>query len=273
MRQNKRNVSPSAGVRLRALVTGASSGIGLEYARQLAAAGHPLVLVSNQQEALQAVAAELTARYGVEVEAIYMDLAVEDAARQLYDRLEARGTEIGILINNAGIFSFNDVVATPEKRVETMLDLHVYTGTMLCRLFGEAMCRRKQGYILNMSSLSAWMPVPGIALYSATKSYLRVFSRALAMEMRPYGVGVTVVCPGGVATDLYGLAPRLQRLGVRLGVLMTPEKLVKVALRRMFRQRKQVIPGWINRLMVPIIAVVPDGALAWVKGKLSRYER
>ena len=93
------------------------------------------------------------------------------------------------------------------------------------------------------------------------------------MEMRLYGVGVTVVCPGGVATDLYGLAPRLQRLGVRLGVLMTPEKLVKVALRRMFRQRKQVIPGWINRLMVPIIAVVPDGALAWVKGKLSRYER
>ena len=270
---NKRAYVPGTGEPLRALVTGASSGIGLEYARQLAAAGHPLVLVSNQRQELERAAEQLAARYGVEAEAVYMDLAQEGAARELFGLCSGRRWEIGILVNNAGIFSFSVVARTPEGRVETMVRLHVETATMLCRLFGEAMARRGYGFILNMSSLAAWMPVPGIALYAATKAYLQVLSRAMAMEMRPAGVGVTVVCQGGVATDLYGLAPRLQRLGVRLGVLMTPERLVRVALRRMFRGRKQVVSGFVNRATVPLMAVVPDGMLVWIKRKLSKYER
>ncbi len=251
-----------------ALVTGASSGIGLEYARQLAAQGAKLVMVSIDSDDLAREAKHIAEQYGVAVETLCMDLAQPDAAERLYNHCQEQGWQIEILINNAGIFSFREVIRTNPARIETMLQLHMGTVTRLCRLFATEMSQRRHGYILNMSSLSCWTPYPGIALYSATKAYIRVFTRALAYELRDSGVVATVVCPGGVATGLYGLKPSLLKLGVRLGVLMTPERLVRKALKALFRGKKQLVPGLLNRLMIPIASTMPTSIRMIVKHRM-----
>lgn len=112
------------------------------------------------------------------------------------------------------------------------------------------------------------MPMPGIGMYAATKAYIRVFSRSLALELKDYGVGVTVACPGGIATDLFGLPRNLQRLGVKLGVLATPQRFVSGALKRMFNHKKQYINGFINRLAIVAVALLPDSMRLIVKHKL-----
>ncbi len=256
-----------------ALITGACSGIGLEYARQLAGLGYALVIVSNDESRIEATADQLRRQYAVQVFSLTMDLSVKDAAYSLYRFCEQQQLPIEILINNAGIFSFNDLTKTPSPITETMLGLHVTTPTLLCQLFGKQMQQRKSGYILNMSSLSAWMPMPGIALYAATKSYLYVFSRSLRHELRESGVSVTVVCPGGIATGLYGLPEKYRRFGVRLGVLMTTDRMVRIALRGMFRKKGKIVPGFFNRLLRPLSGCMSDGTIGWIRKKLMRYER
>lgn len=148
-----------------------------------------------------------------------------------------------------------------------MLNLHILTPTRLCILFGEEMKRRGHGYILNMSSMAAKLPMPGITLYSATKAYLKSFSKSLYFEMRPYGVGVTTVCPGAIATPLYNLNEKLMKFAVRIGVIGTPQWLVRRALRRMFRKRRVVRPGFMNYWLPPIINSLPKWLVnrIWLK--------
>lgn len=253
-----------------ALVTGASSGIGLEYARLLAQIGCSLVVVSNQCDELMSLAANLAAEYKVRVTPIHIDLAREQAAQELYDACKRQNCQIDILINNAGVFSFGDLVQLQSSVVTRLISLHIVTLSELCRLFGRDMVARKNGYILNMSSLSAWLPVPGIALYNASKSYIRNFSHSLHQELLPHGVSVTVVCPGGVATNLYNLSGRLQLLGVRLGILMTPQALARRALRAMFGKRRQIVPGLINKLFIPIFSLIPSYLILYAKRRIEQ---
>lgn len=270
MNESKMNGHPSA-TRQRALVTGASSGIGLAYSRELASRGFDLLLVSNQEEQQRRVAAELASAYGIDARPLYMDLSRKEAARELFEHCEKEGLEIEILINNAGIFFFNDVTETTPSRLETMTGLHMTTPTLLCYYFGGAMKQRGHGYILNMASMAATFAVPGIATYAASKSYLKIFSKALHNELYDYGVTVTAVCPGAVNTDLYGLAPRLRKLGVQLGILMRPERLVKKGLRALFHRKRCVMPGAINRLFVLIPPALPSPLVRWIKRHASFY--
>ena len=150
-----------------------------------------------------------------------------------------------------------------------MMQLHMFTPTKLCVLFGEEMKKRSNGYILNMSSMAAKLPCPGITVYSATKAYLKSFSKSLFYEMRPYGVGVTTVCPAAIATPLYKLKPSLLKLGVNIGLIGTPQWLVRRALRRMSHHRRVVKPGLMNYYLPPLIAVLPKRLvdLLWRKYK------
>lgn len=201
-----------------ALVTGAGSGIGRCYALQLAALGYRIALVGNRPEPLENVRREIEAAGGAEVRTKALDLARLEAAEELYAWTQEQRLDIDVLINNAGIFSFLDILETPVERIERIILLHDATATKLCRLFAGEMIRRGvRGHILNMSSFSLWMPFPGLALYSASKAYLRSFSTAFAREVGDRGVRVTAVCPAGVATDLYGLSPRWQRIGLQIG--------------------------------------------------------
>ena len=202
------------------------------------------------------------------VEVIPIALARPEAAHELFERVQALGREVDVLVNNAGAFSFRDILHTPVELIERILCLHALTTTLTCRLFGAEMSRRGcGGHILNMASYSLWMPWPGLALYSASKSYLRGFSVAFAKEVREQNIRVTAVCPAGVATDLYGLPPRWQRIGLRLGVLISADACARRALRALWRGRRTVVPDWWNRAFIPLCKLLP----MWLIRPLRRH--
>ena len=293
-----------------ALVTGAGSGIGRCYALRLAALGYRLVIVGNNAAPLEAVAEEIRGTAGEnpagksaaettgsgaavisgtgampshipspsvsmpEVRVITMDLARAGAAQELYDRTAAEGIAIDVLVNNAGIFSFCDILATPAGRIERIILLHDLTVTQLCRLYAADMAHRGvRGHILNMSSYSLWMPFPGLALYSASKAYMRSFSVAFAKEVRERGIRVTAVCPAGVATDLYGLTPYWQRIGKRLRVLITPDSCARRGLRALWRGRRCIVPDWWNRAWIPLCKMLPMWILRPVRRFTMKFQK
>lgn len=252
-----------------ALVTGAGSGIGRCYALRLAALGYNLVLAGNRPEPLETVRREVeTSSPETRIRTVSIDLARIGAAEELHDFTRREGIEIDVLINNAGIFSFCDLLRTPAERIERIILLHDLTNTEMCRLYAADMVRRGcRGHILNMSSYSLWMPFPGLSLYSASKAYLRAFSVAFAKEVREHGIRVTAVCPAGVATDLYGLTPRWQRIGLRLGVLISADSCARRGLRALWRGRRTIVPDWWNRIWIPLCKLLP----MWVIRPLRRY--
>lgn len=196
-----------------------------------------------------------------------------DAAECLFAACQEAGTGPNVLVNDAGVFIYNDIIETDQKRIDGIICLHIRTVTALCRLFAEEMAAAGGGYILNMASYSMWMPLPGIALYSATKAYVKTFSVAFAKEARERNVWVTAVSPAGVATDFYGLSHRLQKVGLAIGVLMTPDKVARKALRALFRHRKHLIPGWYNRLFIPMFKCMPAPCVRLVRNKTACFRQ
>lgn len=253
-----------------ALVTGASSGMGLIYAGQLAEKGYDILLVSNQKAELEKAASDITERYGVRALPHYQDLSLQDAASSLHDFCMSEGLEVEILVNNAGMFFFKELHDEDIPRIDKMMSLHMFTVTKLSILFGEDMKKRGHGHILIVSSMAAKLPAPGITVYSATKAYLRSFGKSLYFELRPYGVGVTTVCPAAIATPLYGLKPSLMKIGLGLGVIHTPEWLVRRALRGMMRKRPVVSPSFMNVYLPPMIRLLPRDVESKIWWKLKR---
>ena len=251
-----------------AVVTGASSGIGLCFCRELARRGCSLLMVSNQEKELAHYSAEIEEQTGADVYTLNLDLTDAGSAAKMIEFLDAQELQADYLINNAGIFSFRSVVDTSESKIDCFLKLHVVAVTDISRLFALRFKERGEGRILNMSSMSCWMPMPGIALYAATKAYIRVFSRALYYEMKDYGVTVTVACPGGLATDLFGLPDNLKRLAVRLGALDTPESFTRKAINRMLKGKKQYINGILNRISIVAVSLLPTSVRMLIKHKM-----
>ena len=257
-----------------ALVTGAGSGIGRCYALRLAALGYRLALAGEHAGPLAAVGSELEAAGCAEVRTLAIDLARPEAAGELFDWTVAQGIEVDVLINNAGIFSFCDVLETPAERIERIVLLHDLTATQLCRLFaGRMIARGVRGYLLNMSSFSLWMPFPGLSVYSASKAYLRSFSVAFAKEVAARGLRVTAVCPAGVATDLYGLSPRWQRIGLKLGALISADSCARRGLRALWRGRRCIVPDWWNRALIPVCKVLPMWLLRPLRSYTMKFQK
>ena len=254
-----------------ALVTGASSGIGLEISRELARRGYSLLMVSNEGDKLAAAAQEIESEYGIKTVYLCMDLAQRDSAQILFDYCQANQLSIDILINNAGIFFFKDVIETPIVLMETIINLHVHTPAMLARLFAQKMVEeKKNGYILNIASVSSAMMMPGIALYSGTKSFLRSFSRAMRHEILDKGISITTIRPGAVATNLYNLPPRFMKLGIRLGIIMKTERLAYLAIKKMLKRKVEYIPGgFINRLFIFIVLAMPERLIRRIRKKVA----
>ncbi len=256
-----------------ALVTGGNSGIGRCYAERLAALGYHLIIAGMNEERNRAAAEEIRQKHGVEVRTIEIDLAEFKSGRELYERVKEMGAEIEVLVNNAGTFTYNDILKCDMERLERIISLHALTTTATCRLFGEEMARRGHGYILNMSSYSLWMPWPGLSVYSASKNYIRSFSLGLVKELRERGVKVTAVCPAGVATDLYGLPRDWQRFGVKCGILLSPDSCARRALKALWRGRKSTVPGWWNRLGIPFCLYMPMWILKIARKYTMRFQK
>ncbi|MBO5217222.1 MAG: SDR family NAD(P)-dependent oxidoreductase [Alistipes sp.] len=257
-----------------ALVTGASRGIGRCYALRLARLGYNVVMVSSAQEELAATAEEVRAVSDkVWVRHLAKDLATTTAGDELFAWTEAEGIKVDVLVNNAGIFSFCDILNTPAERIERIIYLHALTATKTSRLYAADMIERGGGRILNMSSYSIWMPYPGLALYSASKAYLKSFTVAFAKELKGTGVTATAICPAGIATDLYGLSPKLQRFGLKIGVLMSPESCARRGLNGMFRGQRCKVPDWWFRLFIPFAKCLGGWPMKWLRDYTMKFQK
>ena len=238
-----------------ALVTGGSSGIGLAFARQLASEGYGLLLVGNRPDELATAAEELSA--SVEVQTLCLDLAAAGAAEKVVSWCDGLGVIPDVLVNNAGMFFMQYLEPALLGKVRTMMHLHMDAVTELCILLGDRMKERGHGRILNVSSMTARIPAPGITVYSATKAYLKSFGRSLSYEYRPFGVTVTTLCPAAVDTGLYPLGDGLRKVLRRLGILRSPEWMARRALKAMHRGRRCLSPGLTNRLVPLLVALLP----------------
>lgn len=241
-----------------ALVTGASSGIGREYARQLAARGYALVLVSDREQENRLAAREIGRQSGAPVLPLCFDLSDTASAQRLIDRIEELQLDIRIVVCNAGALLFGGFPSADPDRIARTIALHCTVPSLLCRYFAAKMRGREGGRILLMSSATAWMPYPSIAVYAATKSYLKSFSDALHDELRRNGVTVTAVYPGAVDTPFFRLDAVWRRRLASAGVLLTPEQVARKGLQALFRGRKRCIPGLFAKCCVLVCRILPS---------------
>ncbi len=230
----------------RALITGASSGIGLEFADLLAAQKVNLVLAARRREPMEKLAADLRRKYGVEVLVEAIDLAAPGAAARLKSSLDERSITIEILVNNAGYGSQGDFLKTPIERTVDMIQLNVTALTELSYLFGRDMAERQSGYILLVASLLAFQPVPGYAAYAATKAYVLALGEALHDEVRSRGVVVTTLCPGHTATGFDAAAGATVSPLLRL-LTMTARPVATSGIQALSKGKATVVAGLANK--------------------------
>jgi short-subunit dehydrogenase len=230
---------------MRALVTGASSGIGAVFAERLAGRGCDLVLVARSQEKLDSLAATIRASARVEAEALQADLSLPGAGVQLAASLGARDVQIDILVNNAGFGLYAPARNADPKRVSEEVLVNVAAVTDLTQALLPGMLARDRGAVINVASTAAFQPVPYMAVYGATKAYVLSFTEALWAETRQTNVRVSALCPGATDTAFFDVAGESASVGNR----MSPESVVDAALRALDRRRSFVIPGHANRLL------------------------
>ena len=246
-----------------ALVTGAASGIGLAFAENLVIQGYDLLMVDIQEVKLNQAAERFRLCHPVDIHCLTLDLSRTDAPEILFAFCHDNNLEIHILISNAGRFIFHAITDIENDRYDAFLQLHLNTPAKLCKLFGADMKLRSEGYILTVSSLSAWMHYPYLSLYASTKLFIRTFSKAIHFEFSKYNVGVTTICPGAVDTGLFNLKPNLRKLAKRLGIMISPDLLANRSLKRMFRKRITYIPGMMNKIAIPLLLIVPVRVLVF----------
>ena len=258
-----------------ALVTGAASGMGRIYCKDLAIKGYNVVLVDinaaglEETERIVKEAVQQSDKVPAEYKAslklmsIVQDLSVMDAADKIFEVTEAAGCEVEVLVNNAGVMYCQGIAETSERMLKLIMMVHMNTPLMLCRKYITGMKERDCGYILNISSLAAWMSWPGIGMYGNTKRFVRGYSRELRIECQRTGVSITNAYFGAVDTPLIPIKPSLKKLARVLTVMISPEKAVRRALGATFGRRRGTMPGLLNKLFFPIIVILPDFILGW----------
>jgi short-subunit dehydrogenase len=241
-----------------ALVTGASSGIGRHISEELARRGYSIIAVSNQPEQLETLKKELENAYAVAIIPLEINLAEPGAGKRVFNYCEKNGYNVEILVNNAGILVVGEAVQIDSSKAETILQLHMITPALMCRLFGKKMAERQKGYILNVSSISAVMPYPTISLYGPTKTFLRYFSRAFRNEIAPYNIKVTCLLPGATNTALYDMHNINISLAMRLGIMKKAQYVARAGVKALFAGRAESVPGFLNKLVIRLVPLIPD---------------
>jgi short-subunit dehydrogenase len=224
-----------------ALITGASAGLGVEFARQLSKRGYRLVLAARRKERLDALTGELG-----DARAVAIDLSKKDSAAKLLADIEANGETVELLVNNAGFGLIGCFAELDAKRERQMIDLNVGALTDLCRAVAPAMIARKSGGILNVASTAAFQPGPKMAVYFATKAFVLSLSEALHEELKPHGVKVSCLCPGPTRTE-FGEVAGFGGNGLFDKVAMDSPAVVEAGLDGLDHNKAVVIPGLINK--------------------------
>ncbi len=251
------------------LVTGASSGIGLELARTFAEAGCRLVLVSRRKEILQAIASELEKKHGVEVAVFACDLARPNDSLSLFNQVRDSGWHVDVLVNNAGFGLMGEFTQLALDRQMEMVQVNVASLVHLTHLFLPAMLERRQGGIINVGSVAGFLPGPNMAVYYATKAFVLSFTEALAAETAGSGVRVSVLCPGPTESN-FGQVARGGRPRKRERKKMDGQKVAQAGVMAYQKGRVIAVPGWSNQWLVQSTRFLPR----WlVRAVVSRYNR
>jgi len=253
-----------------ALVTGASSGIGWQISAQLAAKGCNIIAVSNQAGQLGELKQLLEQSHKVQVVTINQDLSGEDAAQSIFGFCLTHKLTVDILVNNAGMLMYGEMVDSAYDTMKSILQLHVTTPALLCRLFGNGMKERRSGFILNVSSISAVMPYPTISVYGPTKAFLRYFTRAIRTELKPYGVHVSCLIPGATDTPLNDPFGTNMSFGRKTGIVKGPECVARAGIRAIIRNRALCIPGILNKFIVLLFPLIPSSLISIVNRQRVR---
>jgi hypothetical protein len=253
-----------------ALITGASSGLGMVFARRFAQSGYDLVITGRRKEKLMHLADELEGSYGISVQWILAELSEESDVQKITEFI-SRHDNISVLVNNAGFGSGKEFSCCDLTEHMQMLQVHVITTLRLVHAVLPQMKCRKEGTIINLSSLGAFMPAPGSSMYSATKLFLKSFTESLHMELGKYGIRLHCLCPGFTRTDFHNRRPDGKTpKSSGLILWMNAEAVVDQCLKSLDKGKVVLVPGMINRMLVRIVSVLPRPVYFNLMMKLTR---
>jgi uncharacterized protein len=246
-----------------ALVTGASAGLGAEFARQLSERGHRLVLAARRKDRLEVLAKELG-----DARAVTIDLSKADASAKLMADLEAHGETVDLLVNNAGFGLIGRFAELDARRERQMIDLNIGTLADLCRAVAPGMIEQKSGGIINVASTAAFQPGPKMAVYFATKAFVLSLTEALHEELRPHGIHVTCLCPGPTRTE-FGDVAGFGGNGLFDRVAMESPEVVKAGLEGLDRNKAVVVPGLVNKVTANSGRFAPRSVVRKIAGAIK----
>ncbi len=252
-----------------ALVTGASSGLGEEFARQLAKQKYDLILVARREDRLKAVADEASRLGAAKVKVIATDLTGHESAAALHRQVTGAGIEVGYLVNNAGFGTRGRFDNLPLEREIEEIGLNVTALVALTRLFLPPMVAKKSGTIINVSSVGGFSPVPFMATYGATKAFVLSFSEALAEELKDAGVTVMALCPGATRTEFQKVA-NVDAAKMPSFAFMSAETVVAQAIAAAKRGKAVYVNGPINKMMAETIRITPRKLVAKIAGAMFK---
>jgi uncharacterized protein len=240
-----------------ALITGASSGLGAEFARQLAGRGYNLILAARREDRLEALKQEIGAvSKNTQIEVIASDLSTDDGPQRLYDTIKAKNLPVDVLINNAGFGIYGRYETCDWAREKELLQVDIVAVAHLTRLFATDMIARGGGYILLVSSIGGYQPTPTYAIYSAAKAFVLLFGEALNFELKRKNVKVSVLSPGVTATEFLEVAGQQKTLYQRLTMMQAPQA-VREGLDALFRGKPSVVAGLLNAFITWTTGLMP----------------
>jgi short-subunit dehydrogenase len=250
-----------------ALITGASSGMGADFARRLAALGCDLILTARRMDRMQKLQAEISALHRVSVDCRALDLLEADAPRLLHEQLAASGRRVDVLVNNAGRGLYGLFCERPWDDIRRMLELDVVALTQMTRLFAPDMVARQWGRILLVASTAAFQPTPTYAAYAGAKSYVLSLGEALHFELKGTGVSCTVLCPGATRTEFFDVAGQSLTLYQKM-TMMDSAKAARIGIKAMLHGRSCVVAGRLNSAFALGTRLMPRRALAAAADRL-----
>lgn len=252
-----------------AVVTGASSGLGRDFALQLAEAGMNVVTVARRADRLQELEGEIRERFGTEVISLALDIAGPENAERCYRAVVDARIEPLVLINNAGFGAYGRFLDIPWEKERAMLELDILSLVYLTRRFAADMVERGRGYILQIASIGAYQSAPTYASYSAAKAFVLHHGEAVNYELRDTGVSVTVFSPGVTKTEFLSVADQQPTLYQRIA-MMESDRVVRIGLRAMWRRRLSLVPGLFNKVTVFLNRLLPRGLVVRIAAASMR---
>jgi short-subunit dehydrogenase len=248
-----------------ALVTGASAGIGVALARELARHGTKLILTARRKDRLEALAAEFRSK-GVEVRTVTADLNYPSATQQIYDATEGAGLPVDILIDNAGLGQFGAFHLNPIEQEVSQVRVNCEAVVGVARLFVPRMVERRRGWVLITASTASFQPMPYFSTYAATKAFDRFFALGLAQEVKRYGVRVTALCPGPTESEFFDVA----HAGILRRGAQSAEDVARIGIAALARGKHTVIPNLMGRFGAVAVRLTPVGVITYFIERFTR---